>query len=166
MILPYNFTRSIIRSKRDNFGAAVKYFFHDSGKGLLLCGSPLLREIGLGLTSVKVTVSNPFDPKLGEEFELIVDTGSVLSWILRGLLEKLNIKPRRRRDFKTIEGRSILRDVGLATIKYEQYEADVEVVFAEEKDVSVLGATALESLGYRVNPITEKLEYIGLLAAQ
>jgi len=54
----------------------------------------------------------------------------------------------------------------MAQIRYERYEADVEVAFAEEKDVSVIGVTALESLGYRVNPITEKLEYIGLLAAQ
>ena len=118
----------------------------------------------MGLTNVKVVVSNPFDPKLKVEFKLIVNTGSVLSWIPRTILQKLNIKPRRRRDFKTIEGRSILREVGVATIGYEEYEADVEVVFAEEKDIPVLGATALESLGYRVNPITGELEYIGLLA--
>ena len=58
-----------------------------------------------------------------------------------------------------------MREVGLATIRYEEQEADVEVVFGEEKDVPVLGVTALESLGYRVNPFTGKLEYIGLLAA-
>ena len=118
----------------------------------------------MGLTNVKVVVSNPFDPRSKVGLELIVNTGSVLSWIPRALLEKLNIKPRRKRDFKTIEGRSVPREVGLATIKYEEHEADVEVVFAEEKDVPVLGATALESLGYWVNPITGKLEYIGLLA--
>ena len=118
----------------------------------------------MGLTRVKVTLLNPFEPKFKTELEVLVDTGSVLPWIPRPILEKLNIKPRRRREFKTIDGKSVSRKVGLTTIRYEAYETDVEVVFAEEKDVPVLGVTALESLGYRVNPVTEKLEYIGLLA--
>lgn len=118
----------------------------------------------MGLTSVKVSIANPIKPRMSVQFELVVDTGSILSWIPRVLLEKLNIKPRRVRDFRTIEGRNIRREVGLATVAYEDYEVDVEVVFAEEKDMPVLGVTALESLGYRVNPLTGKLEYIGLLA--
>ena len=99
-----------------------------------------------------------------QEIELIVDAGSILSWIPKGVLDKLDLRPRRRRIFRTIDGKEIKRDVGIATIKYNEHEADVEVVFAEEKDTPVLGVIALENLGYRINPITGKLEYVGLLA--
>lgn len=51
-----------------------------------------------------------------------------------------------------------------ARIKYGGQETVVEVVVAEEGDVAVLGLVALESVGYRVNPITGQLEYIELLA--
>ncbi len=117
------------------------------------------------MTSIKISLTNPQRPELGEqEVELIVDTGSVLPWIPKRVLNKLDLRPRRKRVFRTIDGKELERDVGMVTIKYDEHEADVEVVFAEEKDTPVLGVVALESLGYRVNPITGKLEYVGLLA--
>lgn len=74
------------------------------------------------------------------------------------------MKPERVKQFTTIEGKTIRREAGRAYIGYAQSEASVEVVFAEEGDIPVLGVVALESLGYRVNPITAQLEYICLLA--
>jgi len=35
----------------------------------------------------------------------------------------------------------------------------------EEGDSAVLGVIALESMGYRVNPVTGELEYIGYIEA-
>ncbi len=43
-------------------------------------------------------------------------------------------------------------------------EADVEVVFAQQDDAEVLGVTALESLGYEVDPVTQVLKPVSLLA--
>lgn len=63
-----------------------------------------------------------------------------------------------------IHGEIIERDIGTAGVKYSGQEAIVEIVFATDVDPQVLGVTTLESLGYRVNPITEELEYAGLLA--
>ncbi len=96
--------------------------------------------------------------------ELIIDTGSILTWIAREKLSKIGMKPRREKDFKTIEGRVIRRSTGPATLKYDGSEADIEVVFAEKGDAEVLGVTALEGLGYRVDPVTLKLEHVSLLA--
>jgi len=76
----------------------------------------------------------------------------------------LEIKPRRRGHFKTIHGEVVEGDIGVTGVKYDGQEAIVEVVFAVEGDAEVLGVTNLESLGYRVNSITEELEYVGLLA--
>jgi predicted aspartyl protease len=118
----------------------------------------------LGLTNVKLTIYNVDDPLSNAEIELLVDTGSVLTWISRKTLERLRVKPRRKGRFKTIEGKLIGRSVGIIGVKYGGEETIVEAVFAIDRDAQVLGVTALESLGYRVNPISGKLEYIGLLA--
>ncbi|RLE54262.1 MAG: hypothetical protein DRJ40_11370 [Thermoprotei archaeon] len=117
----------------------------------------------MGLTAVHVKVKNPWTGAF-REIELIVDTGSLLTWIRGEVLDQLGIQRRRRRKIKTISGQVIERWTGLATIEYEGHEADVEVVFAEESDAQVLGVIALENLGYRVNPVTGKLEYIGYIA--
>ena len=118
----------------------------------------------MGLTNVKSMIYNVDSPLLKTEIDLLVDTGSVLTWISKETLRKLGIKPRRKGRFKTIEGKVVRRDVGIVGVKYGGQEAITEAVFALGKDAEVLGVTALESLGYRVNPVTGKLEYIGLLA--
>jgi predicted aspartyl protease len=68
------------------------------------------------------------------------------------------------RRFRTIDGRVITREIGVATVRYEDYEGDVEVVFAEGGDAQVLGVTALETPGLEVDPITRRLRYVGHLA--
>lgn len=118
----------------------------------------------MGLTYVKIKANNLTKPELKTELDLLVDTGSTLTWMPRKTLEALAVEPRGVRQFKTIEGKSIRRETGLVVVEYEGLEAVSEVVFAEETDGSVMGVTTLESLGFRVNPITGKLEYIGLLA--
>jgi len=115
----------------------------------------------MGLTRVAIKIKNM---ETGKEVTLIVDTGSLLTWISRKTLEELGIKPRRMRRIKTTSGEIVERRTGLVTIEFEGNEADVEGVFAEESDAEVLGVIALESLGYTVNPITNKLEYIGYIA--
>jgi clan AA aspartic protease len=98
------------------------------------------------------------------EVELVVDRGSVFTWISRSVLEELGVRPRRVRRFRTVDGRVVARGVGVATIVYEGCEGDVEVVFAEKGDAEVLGVTALETLGLEVDPVTGKLKYVGHLA--
>ena len=117
----------------------------------------------MNLTKVKVFVKNP-ETGIGKEIELIVDTGSIFTWINKNILEEIGIRRRRIRQFKTIDGRIVMRYVGIATIKYEEYEGDVEVVFAEDNDAQVLGVTTLETLGLEVDPVTGKLKYVGHLA--
>jgi aspartyl protease family protein len=117
----------------------------------------------LGLTKARVIVESP-EAKASKEVELIVDTGSTFTWIDRRALEGVGVRPRRTRQFKTIDGRTITRDVGVATIRYEGFEGVVEVVFAEEGDAQVLGVTALETLGLEIDPVTGKLKYVGHLA--
>ncbi len=118
----------------------------------------------MGITTVTVAVKNPNQPKRRVKTDLLVDTGSILTWISEKKLQKLGMKPRRARKFKTIEGRIVTRSTGPALLSYDGAETDIEVVYAHPEDAEVLGVTALESLGYRVDPVSQKLEQVGLLA--
>jgi clan AA aspartic protease len=117
----------------------------------------------VGLARARVVVKS-LETGASREVELIVDTGSVFTWISRSVLEELGVKPRRVRQFRTTDGRVIAREVGVATIVYEDCEGDVEVVFAEKGDAEVLGVTALETLGLEVDPVTGRLKYVRHLA--
>ncbi|KPV65110.1 MAG: hypothetical protein AOA65_0489 [Candidatus Bathyarchaeota archaeon BA1] len=60
------------------------------------------------------------------------------------------------RRFKTADGRIIERDVGEVLMVLMGEERHVPVAFGGEKDAMVLGATALEILGLKVDPNTKE----------
>ena len=115
----------------------------------------------MGITKTTVTIVGRTKRA---KVELIVDTGSILTWVRSDRLMEIGSKPKREKDFRTIEGRILRRKTGPATIRYDGAEADVEIVFGEDKDAEVLGVTALEGLGYEVDPITTQLRRSSLLA--
>src|SRR5438309_1602533 len=73
-------------------------------------------------------------------------------------------KATRGKVYQTIEGRILRRKTGPATIRYDGAEADVEVVFGADKDAEVLGVTALESMGFQVDPVSTQLRRSSILA--
>lgn len=120
-------------------------------------------NVKMGFTYAKVIVSNPADKKKKREVELLVDTGAILTAIPRKILEELKIKPVGRRKLRVFGGQIVERDIGAMLIEYAEVYAGATVVFAEEKDTPVLGATALEALGYQVDPVTKQLKPTELL---
>ncbi len=52
----------------------------------------------------RVRIRNPGDPSKFMELELLVDTGSIYTWIKRNRLEKLSVRSMARWKFKTIGG--------------------------------------------------------------
>jgi hypothetical protein len=48
-------------------------------------------------------------------------------------------------------------------VEYGERRAIVPIIFGEPEDIPVLGATALESLSYQIDPISKKLKPIELL---
>lgn len=115
----------------------------------------------MGFTNVKVAVINPATA-LERDVELLVDTGAVLSSVPRSVLEGLGIKPIGRRRLRVYGGQVIEREAAVVVIRYEKVRAGATVLFAEE-DTPVLGATALEALGYQVDPTTRQLKPTELL---
>lgn len=117
----------------------------------------------MGFTTVKIKIFNLVDPGRTEEVEVLVDSGALYSVLSRHLLEKLGINPVRRRRFKVFGGSSVERQIADMGIEYGHDRTVAPVIFGEPADEPLLGVTALESLGYRLNPVTKELEPVDLL---
>jgi len=112
----------------------------------------------MGHTTAAVKICSPQVGTKCVETELIVDTGITYTWIRRERLEAIGVKPSKARKFRTIEGRTIEREVGEAVIECLGERAMSIVVFAERDDVEVMGVVALESLALEVDPVTRQLK--------
>jgi predicted aspartyl protease len=111
----------------------------------------------MSVFSSKLIVWNPTDPSRAEEFEVWVDTGASYSWVSRLRLEAMGIRPTRRMIFRTIEGRTIERELAAVFVRVDGYTGGDTLVMAESGDSEVLGAHTLESLGLTVDPIKKEL---------
>lgn len=111
----------------------------------------------MSVFSTKLIVWNPVEPSRAEEFEVWVDTGASYSWVSRSRLETLGIRSTRRMTFRTIEGRSIERELAAVFVRVNGYTGGDTLVLAEAGDAEVLGAHTLESLGLTVDPVKKEL---------
>ncbi len=118
----------------------------------------------MGMFNVNVRLSSLAAPASTEDVSLIVDTGATLSWIPRGVLEKLGVTPFSRLPFSFADGRRLARDVIAVLVTIDGRKAPVEVAFGEVGEEAALGATALEGLGFMVDPVGKKLVPRDLLA--
>jgi len=116
----------------------------------------------MGFTFVKVRVYS-LDMSRYEDVELLVDSGALFTSISRSVLEKLSLKPIARYRLRTFGGEVVERDVGGAVIEYEGRRAVAPVIFGESGDTQVLGVTALEALGYQLDPATKRLKPVEFL---
>ncbi len=121
-------------------------------------------EEALGLFSVRIGLAHPTDPSRQTEVELLVDTGATLSWVPQEILDPLGVPRLGRRAFLLADGRQIERDTAGVVMRVDGTQALVTVVAGEAGDGRLLGATALESLGYGVDPIGRRLVPHTLLA--
>ncbi len=118
----------------------------------------------MGMFEVTVKVANLTAPERSREIPLLVDTGATLSWIPRQVLEDLGVAPYSTLPFTPADGRRLEREVTVVLLSFDGRKAPVEVAFGEAGEESVLGATALEGLGFNVDLIAKKLVPRDLLA--
>ncbi len=118
----------------------------------------------MGITRIQFTVAHPIEVNRSAPVELLVDTGAVISFVPREILERLGIPKQSRRVFRLANGQSIERDVGGALFGWNGYTSIAPVVFAEPGDASLLGVTAVEAMGLEVDPISQRLKPTDLLA--
>ena len=116
----------------------------------------------MGFIHVEVNVSNPADPDVSESVRVLVDTGATLSILPADMLERLGVRRRRRRRFQGFGG-VVTRDTGTINMSYENVEEGVTVVFGAEADPPIMGVTALETLGFEVDPVNGRLNRVDML---
>ncbi len=118
----------------------------------------------MGMFEVSVKMSNPAAPNRTVDVLLLVDTGATLSWIPRPALESIGVVPVSRLPFSLADGRRLERDIAGVILAIDGRRAPLPVAFGEQGEEAVLGATALEALGFVVDPISKKLVPRDLLA--
>lgn len=118
----------------------------------------------MGIFSVPVTLRNPAQQDRQRQISLMVDTGSLFTWVGTPILEELGIAPMELREFRTITGALIKRQIGYIIVAHNGRSGAMNVVFAEPGDMEVLGVTALETLTMTADPIKQVLSPIVALA--
>jgi predicted aspartyl protease len=88
---------------------------------------------------------------------VLVDSGSDLTWVPRPVLEALGVTRERTERMISADGRIIERDVGFAIVHAEGRYTSDDVVFAEPGDLAILGARSLEGLNLRIDPREQRL---------
>jgi predicted aspartyl protease len=103
---------------------------------------------------VNMTAVNPKEEhRCTPPIEVTVDTGSELSWLPKQSLLDAGITPRGKKRFLTATKEIVERDFGYAILKAEGYATSDDIVFAEEKDMSLLGVRTIEGFGVMVDSI-------------
>ncbi len=114
----------------------------------------------MGFVHVPVKLFAPSNGQEPIEVEMLVDTGAIFTVVPRPVLEQLGIQSRGTRLFQAIDGKPIEREVGGIEIEVEgrRPPSPVPVVFGDADDGAVLGVTALEGMGLKVDPVAGILE--------
>jgi len=109
----------------------------------------------MGETKVTVRIHGP---KRSSDVELFVDTGATFTKIQRSLAEAIGLVPNRTVELELADGRRVERPIARAEIEYEGVAVPVQVVLGSDDEEPLMGLTALENLGLKVDPLHQRLE--------
>jgi len=103
---------------------------------------------------VNLTAINPVNrQRRTQPIEVMVDTGSEVSWLPKKDLLDAGITPECKKRFIMANKQVIERDIGYAILTAEGYTTNDEIVFAEESDMSLLGVRTIEGFSVMVDNI-------------
>jgi len=119
----------------------------------------------MGITTVILTVREHRKAEKSADVEFLVDSGAVYSLVPGKILDELGIEPYREMSFALADGTTVKRKISSAYFEYEGEGGPAPVVYGEEGDTALLGATTLESIGLVLNPFSRTLHPMRLLMA-
>ena len=111
----------------------------------------------MGLTNVKLKISNPSNKNKTREVNFLVDSGAFYSFVDGTVLKEIGIKPETTREVMMANGKHIKRRTGIARFHFRNIKGGATVVFGEKDDENLLGATTLEALGLMLNPFKREI---------
>ena len=112
----------------------------------------------MGATQVTVTIRNPAEPSRSWEGLFLVDTGATDSVVPRSCIEAIGLQPEGQRVYETADGREVKLDFARAFIEFMGDLTAGRVVIADGDVEPLLGVTALESAGIKVDPVNQRLK--------
>ena len=119
----------------------------------------------MGITTAILTVREHRKAEKAQDVEFLVDSGAVYSLVPGKILDELGIEPYKEMSFSLADGTSIKRRISSAYFEYEGEGGPAPVVYGEEGDTALLGATTLKSFGLVLNPFTRDLHPMRMLMA-
>jgi len=111
----------------------------------------------MGITTIHAKVINPADLSRSFDVEFIVDSGAGHSVVPKSVLQALGIEPHSTKRFYMVDGQGLDRQVGGAAFEYQGERGYAPVIFGEEGDAALIGATTLESLSFVLDPFRREL---------
>ena len=117
----------------------------------------------MGLFRVECWVENHRDRARSVRVpDVIVDTGSEMTWIDQEHLDRIGIEPEKKdMRFVMANGQELVRSIGFAVVRAGGTLTIDEVVFGQPGDLQLLGARTLEGLNLRVDARGKKLVAAG-----
>jgi clan AA aspartic protease len=117
----------------------------------------------MGITFLKLTITNPAQPRKSEALEFLIDTGAVYSVVPGRVLRRLGIKADRTEEFTLADGSHTKRRIGGAVFEINGRRGPSPVIFGERDDATLLGVVTLEALGLMVDPLKRQLRPLPML---
>ncbi len=96
--------------------------------------------------------------KKGEEMKMLADTGATYTTIPKEMAERVGILiyPEKVK-VKVADKREVEAEIGITMVRVNDRRVPIKVVVMDCEE-PLLGAEALESLGFKVNPETGEIE--------
>lgn len=119
----------------------------------------------MGITNAILKVKEHRKSEKVAEVNFLIDSGAVYSLVPGKILDQLDIEPYKEMTFSLADGTTLKRKVCSAYFEFEGEGGPAPVIYGEEGDEPLLGATTLESLGLVLNPFTRSLHPMRMLMA-
>ncbi len=107
------------------------------------------------MTYADLTISGPSG---SDTFRCLIDTGATFTKLPAPLGWRLGLEVVREVQVELSDGRVVARPLALADAEIEGIRSPVLVTLAEDGADPLIGVTTLEILGFKVDPIAERLE--------
>jgi len=92
------------------------------------------------------------------ELEGLVDTGATFTKIPMWAASKIGLQAMYKAEVMLGDGRTVTRGLAYGEVEMERIRRLVPVAIGGDEEMPVIGYTTLDILGFKVNPVTWKLE--------
>lgn len=110
----------------------------------------------MGHVNVTIRISNPADPARFVDVDALVDTGATLTTIPREMANHLDLPIRGQNSVRTASGIEVV-DRSSAWIEIEGKDGFIQVSVSDSYPGVLVGVLTLETLGFAVDPVGQRL---------